>query len=199
MSAHQNSSIPKILKYSFGIIVLAILFEFFPHILDGIVPKEKLTNINISNFQENSSGTSTVNTYTISRVVDGDTIDIEKNGVTTRVRLLGINSPESVDPRRTVECFGKEASSYAKGNFLGKTVTVKTDDTQNMYDKYNRLLAYVYTEREMINEVMIRSGYAYEYTYDKPYTYQADFKSLESAARANGAGLWSTDTCNGNK
>jgi micrococcal nuclease len=121
------------------------------------------------------------------------------------VRLLGINSPESVDPRRTVECFGKEASNYAKENFLGKNVIVKTDNTQSMYDKYNRLLAYVYlynsssTIGEMINERLIRDGYAYEYTYDKPYTYQVDFKALQSAAQSDGAGLWSVNTCNGKK
>ena len=210
MSAHQNTSIPKILKYALFIAAFALIYDFFPNILNGIVPIEKIANINLVTYgEETTNGNiarTTTNFYTVSHVVDGDTLDIEKNGVTTRVRLLGINTPETVDPRRAVECFGKEASNYVKQNFLGKFVTVKTDNTQSMYDKYNRLLAYVYLydvngnkEGEMINKVLIRDGYAYEYTYDKPYTYQADFKALQSAAEADGAGLWSASTCNGKK
>jgi micrococcal nuclease len=142
--------------------------------------------------------------FKITKIVDGDTIEVQKevdgNMKKYKVRLLGINTPESVDPRREVECFGKEASAYAKENFLGKIVNLETDDTQDKYDKYDRLLAYIFLEDgQMINRKLIADGYAYEYTYDKPYKYQKDFKDIQRFAKSENRGLWSSDTCNGQK
>ena len=138
--------------------------------------------------------------FTVVKVVDGDTIDIAQNGETIRVRLIGINTPETVDPRRPVECFGKEASNHAKGLLTGKTVTVETDPSQGMYDKYQRLLAYVVLpDGSSFNKRMIAEGYAYEYTYDIPYKYQKTFKDAQSIAREKELGLWSPQTCSGKK
>lgn len=136
--------------------------------------------------------------YEVIRVVDGDTIVIKKDGKNQTVRLIGINTPESVDPRRPVECFAVEASNYAKQLLTGKKVTLETDPTQDTYDRYQRLLAYVYLESgEHINLTMIQKGYAYEYTYDEPYMYQSVFKKAQEQAQKEQKGLWNPNACNG--
>jgi micrococcal nuclease len=134
--------------------------------------------------------------YEVQKVVDGDTLTILYNNVPTKVRLIGINTPETVDPRRPVECFGKEASDRMKSLAGGKSVYLETDDTQGVYDKYGRLLAYVYTEDgQMLNRKMIAEGYAYEYTYLHPYRYQKEFKEYQAFAKNSKQGLWADSAC----
>lgn len=131
-------------------------------------------------------------------VVDGDTIKISLSGSQKTLRLIGIDTPETVDPRKTVQCFGKEASNKAKELLSGKRVRIESDPTQGDLDKYGRTLAYVYREDGLFfNKYMIEQGYAHEYTYDLPYKYQTDFKAAEGYARENQLGLWSPSTCNG--
>jgi micrococcal nuclease len=138
--------------------------------------------------------------YPVLRVVDGDTIDILKGGEKVRIRLIGINAPESVDPRRPVECFGKEASRYADTLLRGKEVSIETDPSQGNIDKYGRTLAYVYLlDGRSLNLQMIREGYVYEYTYHVPYKYQDEYKIAERDARVHERGLWSPSTCAGKK
>lgn len=134
--------------------------------------------------------------YPVLRVVDGDTIDISLDGVKTRIRLIGINTPETVDPRRPVQCFGKEASAKAKELLLGQNISIELDASQDKYDKYGRLLAYVYlADGTFFNEKMIREGYAYEYTYRLPYTYQKEFKEAQRDASSAKRGLWADGAC----
>lgn len=136
----------------------------------------------------------------VTRVVDGDTLVIQMNGVEEKVRLIGINTPETVDPRRPVQCFGKEASNHMKDLANGKNVLIEFDETQQVRDSYGRLLAYVYLEDgQMLNRKMIAEGYAYEYTYLTPYKYQKEFKSLQTFAKSSKYGLWGDDTCAGKK
>lgn len=136
----------------------------------------------------------------VTKVVDGDTIDVEINGEVKRLRLIGINTPETVDPRTKVECFGKEASSKAKELLEGGFVSLESDESQGERDKYGRLLRYIFLpDGTNYNQFMISQGYAYEYTYDLPYKYQFDFKQAEIDARNGNKGLWSPDTCSGNK
>lgn len=138
--------------------------------------------------------------YTVMRVVDGDTLAIDYNGVDEKVRLIGINTPETVDQRKTVECFGKEASTRMKELALDSIIRLERDPTQDARDIYGRILAYVYLEDgQMLNRKMIAEGYAYEYTYMTPYIYQKEFKSLQALAKTSGRGLWSTETCSGKK
>jgi micrococcal nuclease len=162
-------------------------------------------------FELQSSGTADLNIptkipntvgiyYRVTKVTDGDTLHIDMNGVNEKVRLIGINTPETVDPRRTVECFGKESSVRMKELASDKVVRLEYDETQNLRDAYGRILAYVYLEDgEMLNRKMIAEGYAYEYTYMKPYIYQEEFRQLQTLARTSERGLWSKDTCNGIK
>jgi micrococcal nuclease len=134
--------------------------------------------------------------FKVARVVDGDTIDIVINGKTERLRLIGINTPEVVDPRKTVECFGREASDNAKKLLSGQEVRVKADSTQDDRDKYGRLLRYVWRRDGLFyNLEAIKDGFAYEYTYQLPYIYQKDFKEAQIIAQENKLGLWADGAC----
>lgn len=136
--------------------------------------------------------------YSVSSVVDGDTIKVNIEGTVTTLRLIGMDTPETVDPRKPVQCFGKEASNKAKELLTGKKVRVEKDSTQGDLDKYGRTLAYVYREDGLFyNKYMIEQGYAHEYTYSTPYKYQSEFKTAQKSAQTNLMGLWSPNTCNG--
>jgi len=135
------------------------------------------------------------------KVVDGDTITVAKDGdPKVTVRLLGIDTPETVHPNKDVECFGQEASSYLKTLLSDDTVLLQYDESQGMTDKYGRELAYIYKEDgTFVNRSMVSEGYAYEYTYNIPYYYQGVFQKEERDAREAERGLWSPSTCNGER
>jgi micrococcal nuclease len=133
--------------------------------------------------------------FTVIKVVDGDTIWVD-NGGRMKIRMIGLDTPETVDPRKPVQCFGREASAQAKTILGGQSVYLETDPSQDTIDKYGRTLAYVWTASgRLFNLDMIADGYAFEYTYDLPYRYQADFKAAQNDASANNRGLWSPDAC----
>lgn len=137
--------------------------------------------------------------YLVTQVVDGDTIKILMNNQTETIRLIGIDTPETVDPRKPVQCFGQEASDRAKDILLGQKVILEADVTQGERDKYGRLLRYVFLEDgRLFNKLMISEGYAHEYTYNSnPYKYQLKFQEAERGARENQRGLWAESTCSG--
>lgn len=131
-------------------------------------------------------------------VVDGDTLDVELAGTVERVRLIGVDTPETVKPNTPVECFGKEASAFTRQLLGGQTVYVEDDPSQDTRDRYGRLLAYVWlADGRLANLELVAGGYAYEYTYDQPYKYQQQFKQAQQDAQAAQRGLWSPATCNG--
>ena len=137
--------------------------------------------------------------HTVAKVVDGDTLVIEMNGRSVTLRLIGLDTPETVDPRKPVQCFGKEASSKAKEVLAGKTVRLEMDPSQGTLDKYGRTLAYVFLSNgTLFNEYMIAEGYGHEYTYNLPYKYQSEFKSAERKAREEKKGLWADGMCGKN-
>ncbi len=128
--------------------------------------------------------------YEVVKVVDGDTFEVRIGGNIEKVRMIGVDTPETVDPRKEVQCFGKEASLKTKELLLKKVVYLHSDPTQSVRDRYGRILAYVYYNDLFINKYLIEEGYAHEYTYNIPYTYQRDFKTLERKAREEKRGLW---------
>ena len=133
---------------------------------------------------------------TVIKVVDGDTIWVDNNGQRMKIRMIGLDTPESVDPRKPVQCFALEASAQAKTFLGGQQVYLETDPSQDTIDKYGRTLAYVWTASgRLFNLDMIADGYAFEYTYDLPYRYQQDFRAAENDARTQSRGLWSPDDC----
>jgi len=134
--------------------------------------------------------------YKVIKVVDGDTIAVNIDGVSETIRMIGINTPETVDPRKPVECFGVEASNKAKEMLSGKFVALEKDDSQDNRDKYNRLLRYIRIKDGLFyNLEIIKQGYAYEYTYETAYKYQSEFKEAENYARSHKLGLWADNAC----
>jgi micrococcal nuclease len=132
------------------------------------------------------------------KVVDGDTLDVTLDGKTQRVRLIGMNTPESVDPRRPVQCFGIEASTRLKDLLQRQTVSLESDPSQDSQDQFGRLLRYVWLpDGRNANLLMLSEGYANEYTFNLPYKYQSQFKAAARQAKQNQLGLWSPRTCNG--
>jgi micrococcal nuclease len=132
---------------------------------------------------------------TVVDVVDGDTIKVS-TGET--LRLIGVDTPETRDPRRPVQCFGREASARAHALLDGARVRLEHDPSQGRRDKYGRTLAYVWLpDGRLYNETIIAEGYAHEYTYAIPYRYRDAFRAAERSAREAGRGLWSPATCAG--
>jgi len=165
-------------------------------------PENPIIEVKTQATQTASAPTKPVTTqytyYSVTSVVDGDTIKIDKNGTVITLRLIGMDTPETVDPRKPVQCFGKEASNKAKELLSGKKVRIEMDTTQGEFDKYDRTLAYVYRDDGIFyNKYMIEQGYAHEYTYNTPYKYQMDFKVAQKSAQTAQLGLWYPNTCNG--
>lgn len=129
-------------------------------------------------------------------VVDGDTLKVSLNGVTETVRVIGIDTPETVHPSKPVECFGVEASNQAKALLTDTTVELVTDLSQGERDRFGRRLAYVILANgQDFGEQMIKGGYAYEYTYSGRYDKQAIYKSAQTYASSNQLGLWAAGAC----
>ena len=199
----------QILYFIGGIIAILVIIGIIGHKSEQNIFQNTGQDVSALATTETDSVSSTLNTseiktstvslkyYFVTRVVDGDTIDVSIDGKVKRLRLIGINTPETVDPRKPVECFGVEASNKAKTLLTGKKVSLESDGSQGELDKYNRLLRYVFLEDGTnINLLMIKEGYAYEYTYNLPYKYQTEFKNAQKQAETNKAGLWSPNACN---
>ncbi len=126
--------------------------------------------------------------YVVERVVDGDTIIVRGVG---RIRLVGVDTPETVDPRRPVEFFGREASAFTKRMLEGQRVRLEYDWERT--DRYGRTLAYVrLLDGTLINAEIIRQGYGHAYT-RFPFKYLDEFRQYEREAREAGRGLWAAD------
>ncbi|MBI4064800.1 thermonuclease family protein [Candidatus Gottesmanbacteria bacterium] len=119
------------------------------------------------------------------RVIDGDTIEIEGG---RRVRYIGIDTPETVDPRKPVECFGREAAGENRRLVEGKEVRLEKDISDT--DRYGRLLRYVSINNQMINDVLVRQGFAHASSYPPDIKYQEQLRDAQREARENGRGLW---------
>ena len=131
-------------------------------------------------------------TATVTRIVDGDTIGINLNGTIESVRLLLVDTPETVHPSLPVQAFGPEASSFAKKTLSGKKVQVEYDGPKR--DKYGRLLAYLWVDGKNFNEMLLREGLArLAYVYDPPYTHMSSFTKAQSEAVNAKRGIWSIE------
>jgi endonuclease YncB( thermonuclease family) len=129
---------------------------------------------------------------TVVRVVDGDTVIVRGPGGSTEdVRLIGIDTPETVDPRRPVGCFGPEASAYAKHLLTGRRVLLRYD--RELHDRYGRFLAYIWLVGRgggFVNARLVELGYARAYPFPPNTAHEALFAALERRAAIGGRGLW---------
>lgn len=129
-------------------------------------------------------------------VVDGDTFKVALDDGVKTVRVIGIDTPETVHPEKPVECFGREASKQAKALLTGQEVSISFDPLVGEQDQYGRLLVYAtLPDGRDFGETMIKAGYAYEYTYDGAYEKQALYKAAETIARTARTGLWGEANC----
>jgi len=128
---------------------------------------------------------------TVERVVDGDTIIVRVGGQRDRVRLIGIDTPESVKPGTPVQCFAHEASEHTK-SLLPPSSAVRLVRDVEARDRYGRLLAYVYREPDglFVNLALARDGYATTLTYPPNVAHTDEFVKAVAAARQANRGLW---------
>ena len=126
------------------------------------------------------------------RVVDGDTIVVRLGTVDERIRLIGIDTPETVDPRTPVECFGKEASDHLAG-LLPPGTPVRLERDVEARDRFDRLLAYVYRvdDGTFVNLALAEDGYADVATFPPNVAHVDEFVAAVARARGEGRGLWS--------
>ena len=133
----------------------------------------------------------------VTKVVDGDTIDVANGTQKETVRFLGIDTPETHDPRKPVQCFGEVAAAHTKALLEGKDVRLEPDPTDSDRDKYHRLLRYIYLpDGTLVNAELVRDGYAFAYVIF-PLTKLDEFRALETDARTHNRGLWAG--CNVNE
>jgi endonuclease YncB( thermonuclease family) len=146
------------------------------------------TGSEIEELEEAQGETPAIVEARVIRVIDGDTIEVNVEGVIHKVRYIGIDTPETVDPSEPVECFGKEASDKNSELVEGKIVRLEKDVSET--DIYGRLLRYVWVGDIFVNDYLVRQGYAYAYTYPPDVKYAEQFAEAQREARENNRGLW---------
>jgi micrococcal nuclease len=126
------------------------------------------------------------------RVVDGDTLVLNRGGSEVTCRLIGVNTPETKAPGKPVEFYGPEASAFVKLWLEGKTVRVDYETYPPKLDRYGRLLVYLYADkgRELVNRTLIERGYA-QFESGYPTRFKVEFREAEEFARSLSLGLWS--------
>ncbi|MEQ6390389.1 thermonuclease family protein [Bacillaceae bacterium S4-13-58] len=128
----------------------------------------------------------------VTRIVDGDTIEISINGKEESVRLLLVDTPETKHPSLPVQEYGPEASQFAKTKLLGKQVQLEYDGPKR--DKYDRLLGYLWVGGKTFNEMLLEEGLArIAYIYYPPYTHYDAYVKAENRAKSAKKGIWSID------
>ena len=139
----------------------------------------------------NDSSVISPNSATVKHVVDGDTIDIAIGGNTERVRLIGVNTPETKHPTKGVECFGPEASAYTE-KLLPAGTKLRVERDVEARDKYGRLLLYVYIANSnvFVNLDLVLKGYARPMVFEPNTAHKTDFAQAATQAELHNVGLW---------
>ncbi|MDQ3099236.1 MAG: thermonuclease family protein [bacterium] len=153
---------------------------------DSITQASPLPSVSVSATDSSTVlGTTTREKVIIRRIIDGDTIELSDG---RKLRYIGIDTPETVKPNAPVECFGKDASNKNKELAAGKQAELEKDVSE--VDRYGRLLRFVYIDGVMINELLVRQGFAYASTYPPDVKYSQLFKEAQKEAQEFGLGLW---------
>ncbi|MEK7593589.1 MAG: thermonuclease family protein [Patescibacteria group bacterium] len=181
----------KILYAVGGVAILAVgifIGSSFGNGKANLPVEQSATVSNVADVLNTSTTSQSSELVKVVRVVDGDTIDVEIGGKTERVRYIGIDTPETADPRKPVQCFGVEASKKNKELIEGKMVRLEKDITDR--DKYKRLLRYIWLGDTLINQELVAQGFAKSYSYPPDIKYQDKFVAAEKKAREDKLGLW---------
>lgn len=128
-------------------------------------------------------------TVRVTQVFDGDTIEVNFSGTTEKVRLIGVDTPETHHPNKAVQCYGQAAYDNLKNLLNNQIVRLEADPTNSNRDRYDRLLRYVYLDDELINQKIIREGFGFAYV-AFPFEKINDFTAAQDQARQENIGLW---------
>lgn len=128
--------------------------------------------------------------YHVTEFVDGDTIKVDMNGKEETLRFIGVDTPETHDPRKAVQCFGQTAAAFTK-DFIGdKSVRLEADPINTNRDRYGRLLRYVYLpDGTFVNKELIARGYGFAYL-GFPFSKSDEFRQYQANAMQSNSGLW---------
>ncbi len=138
-------------------------------------------------------------TYRVVEFVDGDTISVDMNGTTETLRFIGVDTPETHDPRKAVQCFGTAAAAFTKNLIGNNNVRLESDPLGTNRDRYNRLLRYIYLpDGTLVNAEIIKQGYGFAYT-GFPFTKSDEFLEDQKVARIKNSGLWGSCTPSANQ
>lgn len=188
----------KVILY-LSFIILIIGFSYFIYGLVNLfqqqnVPPEGFT-VNLPDENTNPAPTVFVKaseSAKVVRVIDGDTIEVDLNGEKKKIRYIGIDTPETVDPRRAVACFGKEASNENKKLVENEVVSLEKDISET--DQFGRLLRYVYVLKDdqniFVNDYLVRQGFAKVSTFPPDVRFADQFLEAQNEATVNKRGLW---------
>jgi endonuclease YncB( thermonuclease family) len=137
--------------------------------------------------------------YNIKEFIDGDTVAVDMNGTTEKIRFIGVDTPETHDPRKAVQCFGVAAADFTKKTIGTQPVRLQADPINTNRDRYNRLLRYIYLpDGTLVNAEIIKQGYGFAYT-SFPFTKVDEFRQYQKQAREQKLGLWSNCQPTANK
>ncbi|HSX27320.1 MAG TPA: thermonuclease family protein [Patescibacteria group bacterium] len=130
--------------------------------------------------------------YRVTEFFDGDTIAVDMNGSNEKIRFIGVDTPETHDPRKAVQCFGKAAANFTKTLIGNQSVRLEADPLSSNRDRYNRLLRYVYLPNNtLVNAEIIRQGYGFAYV-SFPFSKSDEFLAYQKEAREQNRGLWNS-------
>lgn len=168
-------------------LILPLMGVFIWFLLYVVLPKTDINSSKIVNTKAEPGS------YKITEVYDGDTFSVDMDGRIEKVRLIGVDTPETHKPNSPVECYGVNASNFAKQELTGKTVRLEPDPTNQNRDRYQRLLRYAYTENgDLFNLRLIQEGYGFAYL-SFPFTKAEEFRQAQTTARQANKGLWAGD------
>ena len=143
-------------------------------------------NHKADNKRDSKSASNKKTNYFVKRVIDGDTFVLEDD---TRVRFIGIDTPETKHPRKPKQPYGQAASDFTRKMVEGKYVKLTFD--KDRYDRYKRLLAYVYIDGVFLNAELVKRGLARATEYKPNVKFSNLFEKLENKAKADKVGMWS--------
>lgn len=159
-------------------------------LLTALLQQQGLLTKSVENTQT-AIQKSTPGLYRVVRFDDGDTIVVDMEGKEEKIRFIGVDTPETQDPRKPVQCFGKAASAYTKKIIGTQNVRLEADPTNTNRDRYQRLLRYVYlADGTLVNKKIIEDGYGFALT-AFPFTKLEEFRMTQVSARESNRGLWS--------
>ena len=198
----NSSKVLSSAKLFFGLLLLAAV-SFFISISESIIkPESQPAQIDESDTVEDfvlgeEMVAGETELYEVVSITDGDTIKVKTDDKIQTVRLVNMNTPESVDPKRPAECMGKETSEQMKLLVEGKKVSLEIDETQTDRDRYSRLLRFVFLEDGTdVGLLMIKLGFAYSTPYgSSPHKYLEAYENAEAMAKESQLGLWDLEAC----